>query len=136
MHTKSHELIQQYYAAFNAQDLDQFFSLLAPEILHQINQGHEEHGIDAFAKFMHHMAACYREHISSLVIMVNDDGSRASSEFIVKGEYLSTDSGLPEAKGQTYQLPGGAFFSIRNDKITRVTNYYNMQDWLAQVQNA
>jgi hypothetical protein len=31
-------------------------------------------------------------------------------------------------------LPGGAFFEIENGFITRVTNYYNLQDWIAQVQ--
>ncbi len=28
---------------------------------------------------------------------------------------------------------GGAFFDIRDGKIARVTNYYNLQDWIAQV---
>ena len=51
----------------------------------------------------------------------------------VLGEYLKTDEGLPPAKGQTYRLPGGAFFEIRGGKIARVTNYYNLQDWLRQV---
>ena len=30
-------------------------------------------------------------------------------------------------------LPGGAFFDIRDDRIARVTNYYNLQDWVRQV---
>jgi hypothetical protein len=42
------------------------------------------------------------------------------------------------ANGQRYVLPGGAFFEIVFDKggaglIARVTNYYNLEDWLAQV---
>ncbi len=65
--------------------------------------------------------------------MINEDGSRASAEFIVEGTYLATDKELPEAKHQHYQLPCGAFFEIRNHKIMRVTNYYNLQDWLKQV---
>jgi hypothetical protein len=40
---------------------------------------------------------------------------------------------LPEAKQQHYRLPVGAFFSIKNNKISRVTNYYNLQDWISQV---
>jgi len=40
---------------------------------------------------------------------------------------------LPPANGQKYVLPGGAFFDIRGGKIARVTNYYNLQDWIAQV---
>ena len=52
---------------------------------------------------------------------------------MVHGEYLRSDEGLPEAKGQKYVLPGGAFFEIRHGKIARVSNYYNLQDWIAQV---
>jgi len=51
----------------------------------------------------------------------------------VLGEYLSTDDGLPEARGQKYNLPAGAFFTIREGQVARVTNYYNLQDWIAQV---
>ena len=49
------------------------------------------------------------------------------------GTYLATDEGLPEAKGQTYSLPAGAFFEVEGGRIARVTNYYNMKDWLRQV---
>ena len=45
----------------------------------------------------------------------------------------STTKGLPPARGQKYVLPGGAFFDIRGGKISRVSNYYNLQDWIDQV---
>jgi steroid delta-isomerase-like uncharacterized protein len=51
----------------------------------------------------------------------------------VIGEYLATDEGLPEANGQTYVLPAGAFFTLRDGRVARISNYYNLQDWLAQV---
>ena len=51
----------------------------------------------------------------------------------MNGEYLATDEGLPEAKGQTYKLPAGAFFELRDGKVSRVTNYYDLNDWIAQV---
>jgi steroid delta-isomerase-like uncharacterized protein len=53
---------------------------------------------------------------------------------VVLGEYLQTDEGLPPAKGQKYRLPAGAFFEIRDGKVARITNYYNLQDWIAQVE--
>ena len=45
----------------------------------------------------------------------------------------STDEGLPPANRQTYRLNAGAFFAIRDGKVARVTNYYNLQDWIKQV---
>jgi steroid delta-isomerase-like uncharacterized protein len=65
--------------------------------------------------------------------MTGADGSRAAAEYVVHGEYLADDEGLPPAKGQRYVLPGGAFFEIRDGRIARVTNCYNLNDWIAQV---
>ena len=46
---------------------------------------------------------------------------------------MSTDEGLPPATGQTYFLRVGAFFELRDGKVARITNYYNLQEWLKQV---
>lgn len=51
----------------------------------------------------------------------------------MNGTYLANDEGLPEAHGQTYVLPAGAFFDVRDGKIARVTNYYSLANWIAQV---
>lgn len=126
-------IIQQYYDAFNQQDMKTFLNCLSEDVVHDINQGGCQQGKEAFEKFMEHMNHCYRETVKNLVIMINEDGTRAAAEFMIEGTYLKTDKGLPEAKQQQYRLPVGAFFSINNNKISRVTNYYNLQDWLRQV---
>ncbi|HVK98275.1 MAG TPA: ketosteroid isomerase-related protein [Dongiaceae bacterium] len=129
----SRKLIEQYYAAFNRGDMQQFLNLLTDDVIHDINQGQREVGRDVFAAFMERMNSNYREQLVEMAVMVNADGSRASAEFVVLGEYLKTDEGLPPARGQTYRLPAGAFFDIRDGKVARVTNYYNLNDWIAQV---
>ena len=60
-------------------------------------------------------------------------GVRAAAEFTVHGKYLATAEGLPAANGQSYTLPAGIFFEIDDGLISRVTTYYNLQDWIAQV---
>jgi steroid delta-isomerase-like uncharacterized protein len=126
-------LIENYYAAFNKGDMDTFLSLLTDDVVHDINQGKRDMGKDAFTKFMSGMNVSYKEQLVDMVIMASTDGTRASAEFVVLGEYLQTDEGLPLAQGQKYNLPAGAFFDIRDNKVARVTNYYNLQDWIAQV---
>ncbi|MEY2665853.1 MAG: hypothetical protein RLZZ384_24 [Pseudomonadota bacterium] len=126
-------LIENYYAAFNKGDMDTFLNLLTDDVVHDINQGKRDIGKDAFTKFMSGMNFNYKEQLVDMVIMANTDGTRASAEFVVLGEYLQTDEGLPVAQGQKYNLPAGAFFDIRDNKVARVTNYYNLQDWIAQV---
>ena len=131
--TATLELIRRYYAAFNAQDMDAFLDLLTEDVVHDVNQGGRETGKIAFSAFMRKMNRSYREEIVDLVVLEEPSGRRAAVEFTVLGEYLATDEGLPEARGQTYRLPAGAFFEIRDGKVARVTNYYNLQDWLRQV---
>jgi steroid delta-isomerase-like uncharacterized protein len=127
------DLIRRYYAAFNNGDMTIFLSLLTDDVTHDINQGTSETGKAAFGIFMDRMNRHYRERIEDIVVMATEDGTRAAAEFYVHGEYLSTDEGLPPADGQTYRLPAGAFFEIRDNKVARVTNYYNLQDWIKQV---
>jgi steroid delta-isomerase-like uncharacterized protein len=127
------ELVLTYYAAFNRGDWDGMLALLADDVVHDLNQGARETGREAFAAFLGRMNASYREKLRDIVVLASLDGDRAAAEYLVHGEYLNTDEGLPPARGQTYVLPGGAFFDIRDDRIARVTNYYNLQDWIAQV---
>jgi len=125
-------LIEQYYAAFNAGDWDRMVGYLADDVAHDLNQGAREVGKDTFRRFLDRMNRCYRERLEDIVILAGPPG-RFAAEWVVHGEYLADDEGLPPATGQRYVLPGGAFFAVDGGKITRVTNYYNLTDWLAQV---
>lgn len=127
------ELVQAYYAAFNAGDMPAFLDLLAEDVVHDINQGERQIGKATFAAFMDKMNRCYRERLTDIVVMQNAAGDRAAAEFVVHGEYLADDEGLPPANGQTYVLPAGAFFEIKDGKVARISNYYNLNDWVAQV---
>ncbi len=127
------ELIGLYYESFNRGDRPAMLRLLSSNVLHEINQGEAVSGVNAFASFLQRMDLCYEEQVEDLTILVNEGGSRAAAEFFIRGRYLKTDEGLPEASGQPYHLRVGAFFEIERGKIARVTNYYNLQDWLAQI---
>lgn len=126
-------LLKSYYDAFNAGDTAAMEALVSDDIAHDVNQGGRRSGKALFAEFNAHMTRCYREELTDIVLFANEDGSRAAAEFIVNGTYLSTDEGLPEAAGQTYRLPAGTFFDVKNGKIARITTYYNLEDWIAQV---
>ena len=126
-------LIRDYYAAFNRGDWEGMLALLTDDVAHDLNQGARETGREAFAAFLGRMDASYREQLRDIVVFATQDGDRAAAEYVVHGQYLHDDEGLPPARGQPYVLPGGAFFDIRGDRIARVTNYYNLQDWIAQV---
>jgi steroid delta-isomerase-like uncharacterized protein len=126
-------LIERYYAAFNAGDAEAMLACLSEDVAHDINQGERATGKREFRDFLAHMDRCYRERLEGIVVMVAPDETRAAAEFIVHGEYLATDEGLPPANSQTYTLPAGAFFDVADGLIRRVTVYYNLADWMRQV---
>ena len=126
-------LIRRYYDAFNAGDGAGFLALLTDDVVHDINQGGREVGREAFARFLSRMNRCYRERIEDLVVLTEPSGTRAAAEFTVHGTYLETDEGLPPARGQRYVLAAGAFFELRDGKVARVSNHYNLPDWIRQV---
>ncbi|CAH0307027.1 ketosteroid isomerase-related protein [Roseomonas sp. CECT 9278] len=132
MDTAAH-LVRTYLDAFNRGDRAAMLALLTEDVAHDVNQGGREVGRDAFAAFMARMDRCYRERLDDIVVMAEATGTRVAAEFTVHGEYIATDDGLPEARGQRYALPAGAFYAIRDGRIARVTLHYNLADWIAQV---
>lgn len=130
-------LVRAYYDAFNRGDRAAFLALLADDVAHDISQGGRETGREAFARFMTHMDRCYREQIADIVVMVDGTGTRAAAEFTVRGTYIATDPGVPActppASDQTYTLPAGAFFTLRDGRVARISNHYNLGDWVRQV---
>lgn len=126
-------LITNYYAAFNRADWPAMLALLSEDVAHDLNQGERQVGRAAFASFLAQMDQCYREQLSEIRILADDDAQYAAAEYVVDGTYLHNDTGLPPASGQRYRLPGAAFFEIRGGKIARVSNHYNLADWIRQV---
>ncbi len=130
---QSCDLLTRYYQLFNEGDREAFLDLLSDDVRHDINQGHAEHGRQAFCEFLQKMDRSYRERVEELEVLSKEDGTRGSAEFYIHGAYLKTDEGLPPATGQVYRLRVGAFFDIRHGRVSRITNYYNLQEWLRLV---
>lgn len=125
------QAIRAYFDAFNQHDAEGLLATLSEDVVHDINEGPREEGKEAFRRFKAHMDACYREEILDLVIMTN--GERGAAEFTCRGQYIATDSGLPEALGQAYSIWAAAFFEVKGGLITRVTSCYNLRAWIEAV---
>tara|TARA_R110000751_G_scaffold29790_1_gene76740 strand:+ start:256 stop:645 length:390 start_codon:yes stop_codon:yes gene_type:complete len=126
-------VVNRYFDAFNAGDTDAMLDCLTDDVAHHVNEGQIRTGKALFADFCAHMTRCYAENLTDMQVFVNADQTRAAAEYVVNGTYLQTDAGLPEARNQTYKLPAGSFFDLKDGKIARVTTYYNLADWTAQV---
>ena len=125
------DVVQTYFAAFNSGDVQGMLDCLTDDVAHHVNEGQVRTGKDLFEAFCNHMNRCYKENLTDMVVF--QTGDRAAAEYVVNGMYLATDEGLPAAENQTYRLPAGSFFTLRDGKIARVTTYYNLVDWVKQV---
>jgi steroid delta-isomerase-like uncharacterized protein len=130
---KTTELLKAYYGAFNQRNWSDMLGFLTEDVRHDVNQGPSEIGKDKFKAFLGVMDEHYTEQVKDLVVMASEDGARASAEFFIEGTYKKSQEGLPPARGQFYRIPVGAFFDIKSGKIARVTNYYNLNDWMEKV---
>ena len=126
-------LIQKYYDSFNHQNIEGMLSCLNQDVIHDVNEGDSEVGVEAFRKFLDRMNVHYKEHLTNMVIMADETGRTGCARFTVEGEYLKTDGGLPPARGQRYSIPAVGIFEIENQKIKRVTTYYNLKKWIEAV---
>ena len=126
-------LAQQYYEYFNQKNWQGMLSLLHSDIKHESNQGEVRLGIEKFTSFLQKMDECYEEHLTELVYFTEPANQRVAVEFTVNGIYKKADEGLPPAHHQKYVLPAAAFLEMKDDKIIRVTTYYNLTHWLELV---
>jgi len=127
------KILEQYYQCFNAGNYDGMLALLTDDVVHEPSQGEPRVGLEQFREFLQHMERCYQEQVLGPVFMTSADGTRGAAEFMLTGQYLATDSDLPEARGQQYKLRVGTFFEFVDGRIARVSNHYNLGDWIRQV---
>jgi steroid delta-isomerase-like uncharacterized protein len=127
------KIAKNYYDYFNEKNWEGMLSLVHEEIKHEANQSATRVGKKLFAEFLEHMNQCYEETLTDMVFFSETSDKRVAVEFVVNGTYKSTDGDLPEANGQKYILPAAAFLEISDNKIIRVTTYYNLPLWMELV---
>jgi steroid delta-isomerase-like uncharacterized protein len=130
---KAIETVRAYYNYFNEQNWEGMLSLVDDHIRHEPNQGTPRIGKNLFGEFMKQMDAAYAEELKDMLLFEGEIAGRVAAEFLVHGTYKKAEAGLPEAKGQKYVLPAAAFLEVKNGKITRVTTYYNLEQWISLV---
>lgn len=127
------ETVERYYNAFNEQNWEQMLELVHPDVVHEPNQGETRIGKEAFTAFMADMDRCYSEQLKDIVLYSCSDPLKVAASCIVHGIYKEGDEGFPIAQGQNYVLPAAAFLELKDGLISKVTTYYNLQQWIKLV---
>lgn len=125
--------ITRYFEAFNAGDIDGMLEQMTDDVSHHVNEGTIREGKALFRDYCEQLMRCYQERVLNVVELESPDHMRRAAEYLVRGEYVRTDIGMPKATGQVYVLPGGSFFSFRDGKISRLTTYFNLHELRQQL---
>lgn len=112
------ELVLAYCSAFNRGDWAGMLALLDDDIEHQFDHGPRESGKPAFAQFLQRWQLNRNERLRDIVVMASPDGARAAAEYLVERHPVAG------AGGQHDSERGGAFFSISDAHIRRVSHYH------------
>ena len=127
------DIVKQYYNHFNSQNWQGMLDLVSDDIQHFPNEGKLRAGKVLFTEFLQSMDTAYEEQLSEITFYSTEDLSKVAAQFTVSGIYKIGDEGFPEAHGQKYVLPAAAFLVVENGKISSVTTYYNLQEWIELV---
>lgn len=127
------QIVKKYYESFNRLDWNGMLDLVHDDIRHEPNQGEPRIGKALFTDFLKMMDESYEEQLTDMVFFTEPNDKRVAVEFVVNGIYKKGDEGFPEAHGQKYVLPAAAFLEVKDGKISRVTTYYNLQNWIKLV---
>ncbi len=127
------EIARTYYNAFNNKAWSRMAGLVHPDVLHFPNNNSLRTGRSAFLEYVQSNARRYDEWLTSFTYFANEAERKIAIEYVVNGKYIGNAPGFPPAHGQSYVLPGGAFFDVKDKLIYRISTYYNSHDWLDQV---
>ena len=122
MYDATFELLERYFRAYNARDIDGLLALMHDQVIHDLQCSRREVGKQAFARFLATKHALYDEHVYNLTLLVHPDGGRAAAEYQVLGFALGK-GGRPPEPGGTYRVAAGTFFDIREERISRISSY-------------
>ncbi|EKF17986.1 ketosteroid isomerase-related protein [Nitratireductor pacificus] len=124
-------LVKRFLEALNAHDHAAVLALTSEDVAHDPFDAAREIGHEKLRWRLGLATRHFDEELADIAVMVGDGGVRAAAEFTVRGKYLATAQGMPEARGQSYALPGAMVFEVDDGLITRVSMYRNPVQWRA-----
>ncbi len=126
-------LIKAYIDAANNNDSAAILAIMHEDVAFDMSQSKREIGLENLRFRLASIAAHFKERLADAVILSSDDGSHGAVEYTWRGTYVATLEGFPAANGQRFSMKAGIFFDVDDGKITRITSYRDMAEWLRQI---
>lgn len=122
MHEATFDLLQQYFRAYNARDIEGLLALVHDRVVHDREAGQRQVGKQALARFLTLKHALYDEHVYALTLLISPDGERAAAEYQVLGFARDRQRFAMDSEA-TYRVCAGTFFDIQDGLISRISSH-------------
>ena len=132
MATDTESVIKDSFAAGNSHDIDKVISFFTNDCVYEdvaigrVNRGKEE--LKAFFKEMFVWSPDAKIELKS----VFSAGDWAASEWVMTGTHAGDTPELP-ATGKSFSVRGTSIIQMRNGKLSRQSDYWNLMSFLQQV---
>jgi steroid delta-isomerase-like uncharacterized protein len=132
MATDVERMLEDYLAAWNSHDAEKIASFFTDDGVHEdvaigeVNRGKEQ--LKAFASYTFTTFPDFKlERTSSFVA-----GDWRGSEWIMSGTHTGDIPGIPTT-GKSFSIRGASISELREGKIRRNSDYWNLASFLQQV---
>jgi steroid delta-isomerase-like uncharacterized protein len=124
--------VDAWVAALNAHDPDAVAAVFAPDaVFMNVGAGQRHEGRDAIRADHENLFGMWSDlTVQKMPYLV--DGDRWAGEWTMSGVHTGDTPGLP-ATGKSFTISGGGFGQVRDGKVVRTTQYWNMAEFLTQV---
>ncbi len=129
---EARDIIKRSLDAFNSNDMEGWLSAYTDDIVYEdVAMGKTSHGkgeLRTFTAGTHAMSPDVKIEGKSLF----GSGDWAAAEWVMSGTHTGKTPELPPT-GKKFSLLGSSIMQIRDGKISRQTDYWNMTSFLQQV---
>ena len=133
MGVKMTRMLEDYFTAWNSQDVERILSFFTDDCLYEdvalkrIVRGKAE--LQALLESVFTDIADLKMDIKS----VFSSGNWGASEWLMSGRFVHSSVPLLTATGKSFLVRGATVFELSNDKISRNTDYLDLTAFLKQV---
>lgn len=124
---KLNKIIKGYYEAWNLHEVDKIVSLFTEDGVHEdVAIGAIYHGKDELRIGLSPLFTAFPDFKLELKSIINDEG-RLAHEWVMSGTHIGILPGFgASATGKSFLIRGVSITEMRNGKISRNTDYWNL----------
>jgi steroid delta-isomerase-like uncharacterized protein len=133
MATDMEKMINDYLSAWNAHDVERILSFFTDDCVYNCTPMEKvSRGKNELKDFFSNM---FTEFPDAKIEMKSgfNAGDRGAGEWVLSGTFAHSNNPAMPATGKKFSIPGVAINEYSGDKISRVTNYWNLASYLQQV---